>query len=253
MQIEIKALSPLHLGSGKADVVLDAEVVHDKYGLPYFPAKRLKGLLYESALEMAEISQEQWFTIDDINLLFGHNDKAITQLVISNFYLPNYDKIYANWQYLTQKYPSLFTKEAILNAYTSIRYQTSIDKQTGTTVDGSLHNMRVVDKDIAFIGEIKLLEDTELNNKILEFALKNLRFAGAKRNRGCGKIECNIIPANGKIRYRTFQENQSTSSKIYNPTNELQNKQIDKLAAKDKYKNKQSFGKAKHKTKKKRR
>ena len=53
----IKALSPLHLGSGQADVNVDAEVIHDDAGLPYFPAKRFKGLLYESALEVAEMSE----------------------------------------------------------------------------------------------------------------------------------------------------------------------------------------------------
>ena len=199
MKVEIIAKSPLHLGSGKADVILDAEVVHDKCGMPYFPAKRLKGLLYESAIEMAEISQEKWFTIAEINELFGHNSKAETGVVIDNFYLENYAEMYSDWQYLQEKYTALFTREIVLNSYTSVRYQTSIDKITGTTVEGSLHNMRVVDEDVKFIGEIKLLQPTAVNYKIISYALKNLRFAGAKRNRGCGKITCTILDKNEKL------------------------------------------------------
>lgn len=199
MKVEITAKSPLHLGSGKADIVLDAEVVHDKYGMPYFPAKRLKGLLYESAIEMAEISQEQWFTIDEVNQLFGHNDKAITNVIIDNFYLANYDEMLGDWQYLEQKYNSLFTRETVLNAYTTVRYQTSIDKTTGTTVEGSLHNMRVVDEGVKFVGEIKLLQNTATNYKIIAYALKNLRYAGAKRNRGCGQIACTILDKDEKL------------------------------------------------------
>ncbi len=55
--IQIETLSPLHLGSGQENIVLDADVVYDQYGMPYFPARRFRGLLYESAMEMEEMSQ----------------------------------------------------------------------------------------------------------------------------------------------------------------------------------------------------
>lgn len=191
--IEITALSPLHLGSGKADITIDAEVVHDKYGLPYFPAKRLKGLLYESALEMAEISQGEWFSADDVQKLFGQKNADISGFRIENFYLDNYIELCEAWNYLREKCPSIFTREAVLETYTDVRYQTSIDIDTGTTLSGSLHNMRVVDADTKFKGKIELILDSDVNLRILEYALKNLRFAGAKRNRGYGLIKCEIL------------------------------------------------------------
>ena len=55
IDVTIKVETPLHLGSGQADVNLDAEIVHDAWGLPYFPAKRFKGLLFESAVEVFEM------------------------------------------------------------------------------------------------------------------------------------------------------------------------------------------------------
>lgn len=192
-KIKITTKSPLQLGYGRAGIVIDSDVVHDKYGMPYFPAKRFKGLLYESALEIAEIFDEKIFTKKDIDKLFGQGEDGISRIYINNFYLKNYEKMYSDWQYLNSKYKGFFTAQSILDLYTDIRYQTTIDKKTGTTVDGSLHNMRIIDAGTEFYGEIILIEDCELNQKILALALKNLRFAGAKRNRGCGRINCLLI------------------------------------------------------------
>lgn len=192
-KIKITTKSPLQLGYGGAGIIINSDVVHDKYGIPYFPAKRFKGLLYESALEMAEIFDEKIFTKKDIDKLFGQSEEGISYICINNFYLKNYENIYADWQYLNNKYRGFFTTQSILGLYTDIRYQTSIDKNTGTTVDGSLYNMRVIDAGIEFFGEIILIEASEINQKILVVALKNLRFAGAKRNRGCGRIVCSLI------------------------------------------------------------
>ena len=111
--------------------------------------------------------------------------------------------------------------------------------------------MRVVNEGITFVGEIHLNEDTDLNRKIIAYALKNLRFAGAKRNRGCGQIECNIIPEDGKVQHRP-----SPVQIIKKPVTPIvaQTKQEAKQSAQNKYKNKQAFqGKPKHKAKKKRR
>lgn len=193
MQVEVTLLSPLALGSGKADVVLDSEAVHDKYGIPFFPGKRLKGLLYESALEMAEISNEEWFTKDEIAAVFGHNDKDIVALRIDNLTLPEYPKLQTEWQFLQKEFPAVFAKEAVWESYTSIRYQTAIDKETGIADDGSLHNLRVVDAGLQFVGNIYLLQELPKAEAILNKAVMNLRYAGAKRNRGCGHIRCRLI------------------------------------------------------------
>ena len=55
IDVTIKILSPIHLSSGQADVNIDSEIVRDAFGFPYFPAKRFKGLLYESAVEVLEM------------------------------------------------------------------------------------------------------------------------------------------------------------------------------------------------------
>ena len=140
-KIKIAVQSPLQLGYGKADVIIDSDVVHDKYGMPYFPAKRFKGLLYESALELAEISNEKWFKKTDIDKLFGQGTDGVAQFRINNFYLKTlkeYGELCKSWQYLHDKYRGIFTPQSVLNLYTDIRYQTTIEKETGTTKEGNL-------------------------------------------------------------------------------------------------------------------
>ena len=70
----IEAVSPIHLGSGAADVNLDADIIHDEFGLPYFPAKRFKGLLYESAVELEEMFELAGMPLDEtlVEDIFHH-------------------------------------------------------------------------------------------------------------------------------------------------------------------------------------
>ena len=67
-------MSPIHLGSGAADVNLDADIIHDEFGLPYFPAKRFKGLLYESAVELEEMFELAGMPLDEtlVEDIFHH-------------------------------------------------------------------------------------------------------------------------------------------------------------------------------------
>lgn len=113
LQVEVTLLSPLQLGSGKADVILDSEAVHDRYGLPYFPGKRFKGLLYESALELAEMSNGAWFTQDEVDALFGHGSSDTVAMRIDNLTLNDYEKKQEQWKYLQTSFPELLDKDAL--------------------------------------------------------------------------------------------------------------------------------------------
>lgn len=197
MKIKIELLSPLQLSSGREDIIHDSDAVHDSYGVPYFPGKRLKGLLYESALELVEMGAK--FNKRDIDILFGNIGE--TRIRIDNFYLQgntkdeDAEKIRSSWSYLENKYPEIFNTENVWQSYTEVRHQTKIDEATGTAEDKSLRNMRVVQKGkrLAFIGDIYLLAGANRINDdeiIVEQALLNLRFAGSKRNRGFGRIKC---------------------------------------------------------------
>ena len=197
LKIKIEVLSPIHLGSSKADVVVDAEAVHDQYGMPLFPSKRLKGLLYESAVEMAEIIAEletgtKWFSVEEVNELFGIENVDEAGFRLSNFTVENYDIKSKDWEYLSLKYNKIFNREEVWKIYSRLRYSTAIGNN-GVALKTSLRNMRVVDKNVTFFGDIQLFKDSEVNMRILEYALLNLRYVGAKRTRGCGEVKCSII------------------------------------------------------------
>lgn len=194
--VRATALSPIHLGSGKGDVTVDAEVAHDAFGLPYFPAKRFKGLLFESALEVVEIMGERpLFSVGDVQTLFRHTEtkESDGQLILSSLRLENYDAIRKEWAYLEEQYPELFRPSDVLEQYTSLRYQTKINRKTRAAKDTSLHNMRVVDKGVVFIGKLALENVNEKALPILGLALRNLEHAGLKRNRGFGRIRCELL------------------------------------------------------------
>ena len=204
--LEVAALSPLHLGSGRADVNVDAEVVHDRAGLPYFPGKRLKGLIYESALEVLEMSELaglNLFTEEEMEELFQHNVQSDTQLTIPNLQLASEEaarQMEEDWLYLQQHYPDLVSAQDVLSLYTSLRYQTMIDRETGTAAETSLRNIRVVDEGLTFCGTVRLKGGTRKKLTILALALRNLSHAGMKRNRGFGRISCAMLQHGKDIR-----------------------------------------------------
>ena len=192
--VTIEVLSPIHLNSGQADVTVDAEIVHDALGFPYFPAKRFKGLLYESAVEifeMFELSGLDTKNLPSLEEIFHRQSTSEVQLIVPNFFirpLAEYEKLCAEWKFLQTTYPEIFTAADVLNSFTSLRYQTKLEN--GVAADGSLHNLRVLDDGIKFFGTVTLLGANEKIFNLLALALKNLSAAGTKRNRGFGQIQC---------------------------------------------------------------
>ncbi|MCH4183570.1 MAG: RAMP superfamily CRISPR-associated protein [Prevotella sp.] len=195
LHVKIETVSPISLSSGQADVTVDTDVIHDEYGLPYFPAKRFKGLLYESAIEVVEMSElckGNYVTREAVNELFGRVAGSNVQMNIHDFHLENYDEMIEDLKCVEQAYKECIQPSDVLADYTSLRYQTSIDEKTGVAADTSLHNMRVVNAGIVFAGEIRLCDVETAHIDAVVWALQNLRYAGLKRNRGFGKIQCMV-------------------------------------------------------------
>ena len=153
IDVRIKVETPLHLGSGQADVNLDAEIVHDDLGFPYFPAKRFKGLLYESAVEIFEMFELAGMNTENLvmpnNLFhrFSDDDGNVSEMkiIVPNFYIcpiDEYQKLREDWSYLQSEYKEIFRPSDVLKNFTSIRYQTKLEN--GVAATGSLHNLNVL-------------------------------------------------------------------------------------------------------------
>ena len=104
-------------------------------------------------------------------------------------------------KYFLSQYNKYFSRESTENTFTSIRNQTKINDE-GLAEEHSLRTIRVLNKGLAFKGDITVYEDYKDYEKLLTLACINLRNIGTKRNRGYGEVECklytNMNPLNEK-------------------------------------------------------
>ena len=196
LDICLKPLSPLCLTAGNADVNVDADIVRDIRGLPYFPARRLKGLLYESALEVVEMMELSGLDILDrgtVEELFGHVDKSPIKLILHDLHLEGNEEIENDWDYLLKKYKNILRPEDVLEAYSSLRSQTALEK-TGVAKRHSLRTIRVMDavENLTFLGQVQILHGEVRHKNAFILAMQNLSQAGANRNRGLGRVACSL-------------------------------------------------------------
>lgn len=199
--LNIELLSDTLIGSGEGwGATIDSDVVFDEYGLPYIPAKRIKGCLRESALEILEMFEKlemlkqiktKFISQEDIDSLFGTAGQAEScELSFSNAFIEKYDSNKQWIVWLESTHGSIFSRDTVLNTFTSIRRQTAIEKN-GVKKENSLRTSRVLNKGLKFSARIEMLgeiKDKQLD--FLSFATKNLRHIGTNRNRGFGLVKC---------------------------------------------------------------
>ena len=198
--LTITLCSDLCAGSGYAYAgVIDSDICYDDFGLPYIPAKRLKGCMRESAQSILYdfISQE------DVEKLFGAaGEKSCGLLAINNARITNYDKIVEELKALKKNGSEVVaysSQQEILNQFTQIKAQTSID-ENGVADDNTLRYTRVVkqyspitNKPLVFETEITLTQATTDLEEILKKIALATRNIGMHRNRGMGSVTCKLV------------------------------------------------------------
>ena len=199
IKVTIQLKSPLQLSSGAADINVDTDVILDEWGLPFIPAKRFRGVLYESALELVEMKEalgetEGALSRNVLNELFNRGQQeSDVNAHFEDFHIKGYEDIIKELRGLAQQYGDVVGRNQIRDAFTSVRYQTAIESDSGVAKDGSLRNLRVVDNtSFEFIGMIYIDGGKEQHEALLAAALKNLSAIGFKRNRGFGRISCTM-------------------------------------------------------------
>lgn len=262
--ITVTLESPLHLASGAADVNVDADVVHDALGLPYFPARRLRGLLYESAVEVAEMgaaagAPDAFAAGKTVEALF-HHDGGDVHLVLDDLHLPEQETVAEDWEKIFQAYAGAVRPEDVLAAYTGLRMQTALDED-GRADDATLRTIRVLlpnagDGKLSFTGTVAIENGTPAHWQALYWAAKNLRRAGGHRWRGFGSIRCELTPP--AACRDAIQKADAGAQQLASP--DAQQREKAKEAAKDekdakraKFLAKQAAAQGKQKSKKKRR
>lgn len=208
-KLEVKLLSDATFGRGDGVAgLIDAEVEHDEYGLPYLRGRTIRGLLVEecanvfyalgghSALAQLELIASQLFGCA------GSTAEEMGKLKVGSATLPEKFRTAVASEVKNKR----LTKEEILNSMTTIRRQTAIET-TGAPRKNSLRSMRVVLREIAFTSTLTLDDGvgSQTASALLAACALGLRRGGTGRNRGRGRLSCKLLDANGNdITQRAF-------------------------------------------------
>ena len=223
MIISIKLLSDLCCYSGEVyNTTVDTDVVYDDYGLPYIPAKRLKGCIREAALELYEMG-----LMPHYNAIFGKEGSDASAFTISNARVENYD---AKVKELKQFEKTDFVNQQnVLSLYTYLRTQTAVDTNTGTAIENSLRTLRVLKKGLIFYADV----DLENNAYVKEFknAVSMVKHMGVSRTRGLGLVELKIKNnLSASVKHVLFKENELKNENMISYTIHLKSPLICKSA-----------------------
>jgi CRISPR/Cas system CSM-associated protein Csm3 (group 7 of RAMP superfamily) len=208
--IKVTTKSSTLLGSGEGwGSVVDADIVFDALGLPSFPARRLKGLLRESAqevLEMFATSGLTYFKSGYLEAAFGKTGSADGgSLTFSTLQLPDHGQVYAWCSWAMSKYSDFISQEAIINAQTEIREHTEIGDD-GVAKDHSLRRFRAIRANTIFEGRVGLIRNDVTALNLLALACLNLRHVGTSRHRGYGEINCALYDGETNLSQKIINE-----------------------------------------------
>ncbi|MCV3212426.1 RAMP superfamily CRISPR-associated protein [Plectonema radiosum NIES-515] len=212
--LKMKLLSDTTFGRGDGVAgLVDQEVEHDRYGFPYLRGRTLKGLLSEECDNLVAAirngnQRQHWQKISD--QLFGKPGSTLdTQAIIhvGDACLPSdlRSAIAAQLDDELEKkrknkeYKPTLTDRDILESLTTIRRQTAIDPENGSSTERSLRSARIILRELPF--ESRLLFAKELNADLEEdkdilalliIGTLALRRVGSGRNRGRGHVQCTL-------------------------------------------------------------
>ncbi len=176
--------SDLCVGDGSVyNSSIDTDVCKDSYGLPYIPAKRLRGCLRECAEELYD-----WGMDIKAEMLFGTEGNQRAAVRIGNAYIEGYEE-YVREIKANPGHP-LFHPQNVLNQFAYIRTQTAIDNETGAADETTLRTIRVINRGLTFVSEVVFFEDDTTGEvtKQLNVCCSVLRHMGIARTRGYGEV-----------------------------------------------------------------
>ena len=179
---EIRLLSDTCCGTGSGNGSdVDVAVCVEKNGLPEIPGRRIKGLMREKAMLLAENGV---CTKEAVEALFGMDGGVTARVSIDNARLEHADEI--------ARSVCGYSPREVSNVFIQKRTRTAIGVD-GTAKKHSLHTIETVVKGTTFIGEIKITDTQDGDVSFIEKTLKLLRGIGHGKTRGLGEVACRII------------------------------------------------------------
>jgi hypothetical protein len=197
--MKIKLLSDTTFGRGDGVAgLIDQEVEHDPFGFAYLRGRTLKGLLSEECdnlIAMLTNHKQDWERVA-CNLFgtLGSTIGTMGAVHVGDACLPEDLRQAVAFQ-INDK---TLTETEVLDSLTTIRRQTSINSQSGTSDEGSLRSFRVVLRDLCFTADLifeKMPSDEMLS--LVAVGSLALRRLGSGRNRGRGHVQCTLHDEKG--------------------------------------------------------
>ncbi|RLC13386.1 MAG: hypothetical protein DRI57_16315 [Deltaproteobacteria bacterium] len=207
--------SPALIGSGEGfGAVIDTDIVFDDVGIPFVPAKRIKGCLLDAAMEVEDMFKDSAVNFSvQIGQAFGKRGaEKPAPVYFSNLTIEDYEKNKEWLEYFlkTKEYDDVVSRDRILETFTGIRQQTKIGSD-GVADDHSLRTIRVVRKSTVFLGDVRIEDNDETILNTLILACMNFRRIGTKRNRGFGDVRCTLLDSDEELSIETKLEEICTS------------------------------------------
>ncbi len=208
MKLKIQLLSDMNIATGEGRAGnIDSDVYFDQYGLPFIPAKRIKGILRDTAIFVNNLLNKLNKNKLNINYLFGESGKKPSNLIISNAMIENYEENVEYLKYILNKKSSdnerLISIENIIDYFTIIRINTAINEK-GSAKDRSLRTIRVLRKDIVFESEIYIPENTI---DLFAIVVETVEYMGSNKTNGLGRVKCWLEDKNNKIDTESLRRN----------------------------------------------
>lgn len=222
LKIQLLSDTTFGRGDGVAGLV-DAEVQHDEYGLPYLGGRALKGMLAAESADLLEAFKkslpshefEIWNEAED--WLFGKSGAALrgeANLRISAARLPEDLRLAVAFDIQSGK----LKREEVLETLTTLRRQTAMDAASGAPKKEALRTSRVIFRNLVFEAALDFaVEPPELGLPWLAACVKALRHAGTGRNRGRGLIHAELRNENREPvpkYFQTFKDKISPKQKL---------------------------------------
>lgn len=189
IQIELLSDAAFGRGEGTAGVV-DVEVEHDEYGLPFLGGKTIRGLLRDSWFSMKEHFPG---LAETANRVFGP-EADFEERSILHIGDAAVDKETRDWIKAAEvRDRNPISPTAVLEAMTDIRRQTSEERSTGAPAETTLRAIRVIVRGLVLRAPLHWLADPEASDlRCLSLTLLATRHAGLGRNRGRGHIRMTL-------------------------------------------------------------
>jgi RAMP superfamily len=193
LQIELLSDSTFSRGEGTAGVV-DTEVQHDDFGMPFIGGKTVRGLLRDSWLSMCHRFQG----LEQAAACVLGRSQAVDEscrLRIGDAVLPAAIRETVRRATNPKERDHRLAPGAVLDGFTSIRYQTAEDRETGAPDVTTLRSSRVVLRGFVFDAGLSWLasyQPTADDVRLLALCALATRRGGLLRNRGRGHIRMTL-------------------------------------------------------------